>query len=1544
MKNLTCVTNYILLVPFTPVHHSMQKRKNRLIASFGLLAASITLVQFTGFAGLSELLIPTAEAATGDISVILSGPSSVIRGNAVTYTATVTNAGPDTADGVTISDPIPSGLTYNSGGSSVNCIQNGANILCNSISLVNGSASTVTISFNVPSTATCGSTISNQVTVSSSSTDPNSGNNTSATITTTVNCTNTADLSITKTGPTSVAPGGTLTYTATLTNAGPDTAQTVSIADAIPSGLTFNSGLSDSTCAVNGTNVLCNNITLASGQSRAFAIAFTVPSNATCSSTISNVATVSTSSTDPNSSNNTSTAVTTTVNCPPAGADLSITLAGPSSVIQGNNAVYTAVATNAGPATATNVTITQSVPTGFVFNSSASDSSCALNGTNVLCNSITLTSGQNRNVTIGYTVPNTASCNSSRTSVVTVSSSSTDPNSGNNTSNSISTQVSCPFTIANSDGRTTANAGETLIYSIPVSNTTSTAASSVTVADTLPSNVTFVSANNGGTHSNGTVTFANLTIPASQTVTLQITVTINSNAGGSVLTNVAQIVGTSVSATDTTTVNGSTQPGCIDVVKQTFTQNGSPLTPVPTEFNFLLDGGSLTGTNSSGQARFNNVSVGSHTVSEIVPAGWILFEISPSNGVVNVGPGPTCATVTFKNLQQPAGNPFLTITKTDNRTTVGPNENLIYTITVNNSSSITAIKVEVGDLLPFQTTFVSASDNGSLELPLVVWRDLTIPAGGSKTLTLTMKVKNNVINGENIVNLAQIHHGQTAMDFTTVVVTSSTGCIDIVKETFNTGGTPITPVAQFTFRLDGGTQTVVNDSNGNARFSNVPTGTHTVTETVPTGWTQLSVTPTGGVVSVSPGSTCSTVLFKNQQVTPGNATFSINKTDNRTTATPGQTLTYNITVQNTSSVNATNVTVTDTLPGNVSFQSANNNGSQSSGTITWSGLTINAGSTVTLTVNVTVNSNATNGTVLTNTAQVQGGPSAVDITTVSTTPPPPASLTISKTDNRTNAAPNDVLTYLITLQNTSPTTATNVMVTDLLPSNLTFVLATNNGSLNGQNVVWNNLTVNGNSSISLTLQARVNSTATNGIVLTNVAQISGGLSATDTTTVQGGTVDPNNVTIDLTDDRDPVEPNESFCYTLRITNLNSSQLDDQTITQTLDGKTEHQSSSQGGSHNSNIVTWNNIDIPANGTTTLNSCVRVKPNIEFDEILSSQAFLNNKNDTETTRVGDDDDFFGGNRRCDIQSVSDTPDPAQPGETITYSIRIRNGNATTTSSSNSSSRLYNIVAFVDNDLTFLSASNGGEEDGAREVEWKDIRLRRGESDSVRLTVRVKDTVRDERVRIRIQCEDDEEFENTRIEREAIPPSSGRVRVSLDKRASRQEAKPGDMVTYTITLRNLTNTEARDITVEDRFNAGSISIQDAGGGRVIGNGIDWEVPSLGANDTRIFTYRVRIGIDMRHGQVINNTVVARSDDLDRPATDIEDVRILTELPQTGIGGFFSSFRETSQHLRPTSRKATVAPAGNNAAAIQFIVWTSIISIGLLGGTVIGRKVFPF
>ena len=68
---------------------------------------------------------------------------------------------------------------------------------------------------------------------------------------------------------------------------------------------------------------------------------------------------------------------------------------------------------------------------------------------------------------------------------------------------------------------------------------------------------------------------------------------------------------------------------------------------------------------------------------------------------------------------------------------------------------------------------------------------------------------------------------------------------------------------QFTFRLDNG-QTLMNDGSGRVRFDNASLGYHYVSETIPFGWTQVSVTPAGGYVNVLPG-TCSAVTIKNRQ-------------------------------------------------------------------------------------------------------------------------------------------------------------------------------------------------------------------------------------------------------------------------------------------------------------------------------------------------------------------------------------------------------------------------------------------------------------------------------------------------------------------------------------------------------------------------------------------------------------------------------------------------------------------------------------------------------
>jgi hypothetical protein len=112
--------------------------------------------------------------------------------------------------------------------------------------------------------------------------------------------------------------------------------------------------------------------------------------------------------------------------------------------------------------------------------------------------------------------------------------------------------------------------------------------------------------------------------------------------------------------------------------------------------------------------------------------------------------------------------------------------------------------------------------------------------------------------------------GGTVKCHTTVtVITPQNGCIQILKETFDPDGNKLTPVAQFTFQLDGAT-TTVNDANGDAMFANVSPGNHQVTEmdAGPT-WKLLSVTPADGKVIVSPGPNCAGVVFKNQQVVQG---------------------------------------------------------------------------------------------------------------------------------------------------------------------------------------------------------------------------------------------------------------------------------------------------------------------------------------------------------------------------------------------------------------------------------------------------------------------------------------------------------------------------------------------------------------------------------------------------------------------------------------------------------------------------------------------------
>ncbi|WP_460458384.1 hypothetical protein [Angustibacter peucedani] len=95
-------------------------------------------------------------------------------------------------------------------------------------------------------------------------------------------------------------------------------------------------------------------------------------------------------------------------------------------------------------------------------------------------------------------------------------------------------------------------------------------------------------------------------------------------------------------------------------------------------------------------------------------------------------------------LQNRNALPALVVSKVDSGVPVGPGRDIDYTVTVKNIGNASATGVSVRDPLPGRTRFVSAGQGGSYRNGEVVWRNLTIPAGGKVDLTFTVTIAQNL--------------------------------------------------------------------------------------------------------------------------------------------------------------------------------------------------------------------------------------------------------------------------------------------------------------------------------------------------------------------------------------------------------------------------------------------------------------------------------------------------------------------------------------------------------------------------------------------------------------------------------------------------------------------------------------------------------------------------------------------------------------------------------------------------------------------------------
>jgi len=250
------------------------------------------------------------EAARADLSLQKTdAPDPVAAGETLTYSLTAQNDGPDETTGVTVTDTLPDGASFQSVASSQgSCDETGGVVTCEVGTLENGASATIEIRV-VPAGA---GTLTNTASVSGTATDPDPGDNSATAETTAEPGVQAADLSVSgSASPDPVGVGQTLSYEFTVRNGGPWPAGAVTLTNTLPPTVDFSSATaSQGTCSqlVAGT-VSCDLGSLSDGATATVGVDV-VPS---ARGAISSSASVSGDKPDPAPSNNDTTVSTEVV-------------------------------------------------------------------------------------------------------------------------------------------------------------------------------------------------------------------------------------------------------------------------------------------------------------------------------------------------------------------------------------------------------------------------------------------------------------------------------------------------------------------------------------------------------------------------------------------------------------------------------------------------------------------------------------------------------------------------------------------------------------------------------------------------------------------------------------------------------------------------------------------------------------------------------------------------------------------------------------------------------------------------------------------------------------------------------------------------------------------------------------------------------------------------------------------------------------------------------------------------------------------------------
>ncbi len=383
-----------------------------------------------------------------------------------------------------------------------------------------------------------------------------------------------------------------------------------------------------------------------------------------------------------------------------------------------------------------------------------------------------ITVGETRTILIRGTV--TSSASETITNTANVTSTTPDPNLSNNTS-TVDTQVNAlaDIGVVKTGSPNPVFSGETLTYTIDVSNFGPSYAENVTLSDVIPPEITGAefSTDGGVTFSPWTGSYDIGTLANGETQTILIRGTVAPTTPG-FITNTADVTSTTPdpnpsnnTSTSVVEVNESTPVADVGVFKSVevnpvtagqmvvYPIRVSNLGPADAANVVLTDAipSSITGAEFStdGGITFSPWT-GSYTIGTL-PAGatvdiLIRGTVAPSaTGVISntadvssttEDPNPSNNSSTVDVAVEPSAD--VSVTKTAAPSPVAPGETLTYTINATNAGPSDAQDVTVSDAIPPEITVAEFSIDGGITFsPWTGTYDIgTLPAGETRTILI----------------------------------------------------------------------------------------------------------------------------------------------------------------------------------------------------------------------------------------------------------------------------------------------------------------------------------------------------------------------------------------------------------------------------------------------------------------------------------------------------------------------------------------------------------------------------------------------------------------------------------------------------------------------------------------------------------------------------------------------------------------------------------------------------------------------------------------